>query len=228
MFILISSISLLFFSCEEVSVTNLKSDSKADNLSNLRLTSNDLETKTLDELYDFKKNHFKKIAASIVLLQKNKTFKQGVYAEIEKRFDGDFNVLIETLQASIDKNSLSKNTDFAKNTKQSSQSFKGLDNIDFYPQLYIPFYQELKKEGKIGVNIPKIILNIRSDENSSYPIILDAKGNIVEDKTSIIDEKYAQNNEVWVISLNERFHGNKDLSKNSRDILVTYSPKVSN
>ncbi|WPR77727.1 hypothetical protein [Algoriphagus sp. NG3] len=69
----------------------------------------------------------------------NKNFKEFLYGEIEKQFDGDYNVLIDVL---LEKNvnSKSKAVGFSKRIIDEFQS------QDIYPQIFIPFYEELKAE----------------------------------------------------------------------------------
>lgn len=68
-------------------------------------------------------------------------FRDLVYAEIEKQFDGDFNVLIKTLAE--------KNPESADLTNKLTAFYdlvKKYDNRQHEPQIFIPFYEELKQK----------------------------------------------------------------------------------
>ena len=218
-------------SCKDIDTTTtpvsiLKDNSTIPSTSRARIAE-----KSTDEQYGYKRNHFEKIATSVLLVQNNKAFKKNLYAGIESKFDGDYNVLIETVLTSIKSNISSKDNLIFENSKSSNEAFKGIVDKDFFPQIFIPYYSELKKAGKIGISNPKIVLYVGDEGNTVNPYKLDSKNNLSQDKTISIDESYAKKNEVWVISLNERVHDRKGIeSANSaskaRGIAAVYYPKI--
>jgi hypothetical protein len=83
-------------------------------------------------------------------------------------------------------------------------AFQNIHGDTLYPQIYIPNYEDLKSKGKLGVASPIIIPYAYQEEaNDEYiGYQLDSRGNYVQ-LPSKISESYADDNEVWVISLNE-------------------------
>lgn len=140
----------------------------------------------------------------------NKNFKEFLYGEIEKQFDGDYNVLIDVL---LEKNvnSKSKAVGFSKRITDEFQS------QDIYPQIFIPFYEELKAEGILGSKDPIVVFPTPDEAIREYP------GYILNDKVELqeldfmISEEFAMQNEIWVISPNERVGNTDFVSLNKED-----------
>jgi hypothetical protein len=132
----------------------------------------------------------------------DKNFKEFLYGEIEKQFDGDYNVLVDVL---LEKNgnSKSKQLGFSKRITDDLQ----VQNI--YPQVFIPFYAELKAEEILGSKDPIVVFHTSDETIREYPgFALNDKGEL-EELDFLISEEFAMQNEIWVISPNERV-GNKD------------------
>ncbi len=129
-------------------------------------------------------------------LTKVNSFKLHVYEQVEKKFDGDFNVLIETVQDDFPSNGL-------KSAKiQNSLNYFKDGNL--FPQIYIPFYEELKSAGKLSQKDPVFLIFTDENESGNYEgYLLNEDGKFSKLKF-LVDAKFAMNNEVWVISLNER------------------------
>lgn len=140
----------------------------------------------------------------------DKNFREFLYGEIEKQFDGDYNVLIDVL---LEKNvsSKSKALEFSKRTTDAMQD-QGV-----YPQLFIPFYEELKAEGTLGSKDPIIVFHTSDETIREYP------GYILNDKDELqkleylISEEFAMKNEIWVISPNERVGNREFVSLDKND-----------
>jgi len=107
-----------------------------------------------------------------------------------------------------------KNLSIDGDIATSSNAFKNIEEENFYPQVYIPFYEELK-ENKTNTNSrtlstdknPTIVVYTGDESQEVYEgFTLDEQGNLKE-LGRTIDEEYAQNNEVWVISLSETVFG---------------------
>ncbi len=128
-------------------------------------------------------------------------FRKFVYAEIDKKFDGDFNVLTKTIEENY----------CAKSKKEySKESFSTINNKK-YPQIFIPYYEELYKKGKIGIQDPVIVIYVDENENDKYEGFLLKRNGQIQKLNFLISEEYARNNEVWVISVNERVGENGKL-----------------
>ena len=80
------AVLLFFISCEESSVDPTPTSSVPE---------------TLSEQKEFLANHLTILGKSALQAAKEVTFKEEVYAEVEKQFDGDYTVLFETLKAKI-------------------------------------------------------------------------------------------------------------------------------
>jgi hypothetical protein len=105
-----------------------------------------------------------------------------------------------------------------------------------YPQIFIPNYEELKKRGIIGSKNPTIFIynSFRKAEDrkeGSFPsYAVDEKGQLMN--IASVNEEYAKNNEVWVISINERIKSQESYAKlrkksnNSGARLYGFSPDL--
>jgi hypothetical protein len=136
-------------------------------------------------------------------------FKEFLYGEIEKQFDGDYNVLIDVL---LEKNTSSK----SKVLGFSSRLTDELQAQDIYPQVFIPFYEELKAEGILGSKDPIVVFHTTDETIREYPgYTLNDKGEL-QKLDFLISENFAKQNEIWVISPNERV-GNGDFVSVDKD-----------
>jgi hypothetical protein len=156
------------------------------------------------------------IGKGVLNSSKNNDFRKMVYSEIEKRFDGDEDVLIKTLEENASRMNVSLVQNIAKSMRNSSdalvsagsvlRAFSNIEGNEYYPQVYIPFFEELKRNGKIGTSTPTIVIfngdSKDSKQNGAPGYIIDSEGDIKQ--IANVKEDYAKNNEVWVISLNER------------------------
>jgi hypothetical protein len=154
---------------------------------------------------EFAQNNLKLYAQSVLETRNETGFRTDLYAAIEETFDGEKNVLFKTL---MDDSKNPKNARSLKNNLQqlSSTALTAFDNIEghnYYPQLFIPFYDELKAASKLGKAEPKVIVYTHDLPSSEFPgYKLNNEGVLIEDQN--ISEEFAKENEVWVISLNER------------------------
>ncbi len=103
-----------------------------------------------------------------------------------------------------------------KKFTEAVNAFKNIDGTDFFPQIYIPFYEELKAE-KMNSNArvlttdsdPVIVLFSGDDSQDVFPAYQLSDSGELEEAGFMVDEEFAMNNEVWVISLNERYFGDE-------------------
>jgi len=138
-----------------------------------------------------------------------------LYGKIEKRFDGETNVLIESLinenptySARIS-NNLSSLFGNEGNLDNYLASFKNIKGSNYYPQLFIPFYDELKSANRIGIANPVLVIATGADQYS-FTAYQNVNGKIIE-LPNKVDELFAKQSEVWVISINERVDSNGNL-----------------
>ena len=158
--------------------------------------------------------HFHQLGAELAKLSNDRDFRKLVYTEIDKKFDGDNNVLLETLSKELTSSNgrvagaLSGNEKF----KTSLEAFKNIEGENYYPQIYIPFYEELSEEstssnGRIMSveNDPLFVFFTGDNSEDIYPAYQWDEASEELIKTDIlVDEEYALTHEVWVISINER------------------------
>lgn len=86
--------------------------------------------------------------------------------------------------------------------KTVMSAFEGIAGKNYYPQVFIPFYDDLKQTGKIGKSKPVLVIGVA--DVPVYPgYYLNEKDELV-DTGFPVDEDYAKQHEVWVISINER------------------------
>lgn len=172
------------------------------------------ELLSMDEKRTYMKNEYKPIAQALTAMANDPEFRSILYQEIEKKFDGDYNVLIENL--------VNLKTASGKTLRERMESnigdgvidkaldkFRNLEGEDWYPQIFIPSFDLLKEKQVIqgrnqGVFQVVPIIFYDGDEtkivvNGYLP---DENGELVESVFGI-DEQYAMENEVWIISINE-------------------------
>jgi len=183
---------------------------------------------------EYTDQHLKVLGKLVLGLSKNERFRSILYKQIEEKFDGDYNALFEVLETEI---SMSMNENvtksfFTQNSIESNWHFskdafkkKSLANVpyDMFPQVFIPFYSELKMSGKLGKKIPVIVIHSGNEHGENNDdkfrgFSIAQNGKLIE-LSDEIDERFASANEVWVISINERIgkEGVKKSDKGSFD-----------
>ncbi len=145
------------------------------------------------------------------LANTDNSYRNLIYNEVEKRFDGEYNVLFQTIDSILfsDKVPYSIARTETESYKVALKAFLNKEGINYFSQIYIPFYEELQKR-KAKPNYqqksPVIILLAGDSQQDVFEGYQLEDGKF--DKTRfLIDESYARNHEVWVISLNERYFG---------------------
>jgi hypothetical protein len=136
------------------------------------------------------------LSESVLGVVNNQEFRDKVYERVSSKFDGDYNALFETLRSDMNPITL-KSTGFQK-------SMNYFNARSLFPQIYIPHFEDLKASGKLNKESPVVLIYTDEKESGSYPgYRIDEKGQLTK-LDFLIDEEYAKNNEVWVISINER------------------------
>ncbi|MBX9785065.1 MAG: hypothetical protein K2X48_17390 [Chitinophagaceae bacterium] len=158
----------------------------------------------------YRTENLQKIAQSIaVLAKKDPGFRSHVIAEARKKFDGDYNVLVKILM---------ENPSYAASLKtkgllQGHQAFQQLEGENWEPQIYIPrlaakeandnHYQARVTENET-LPEPQFLIYDGNEATTVYQgYELNSYNVLTPVPDLLIDSAYAENNEVWVISLNE-------------------------
>ncbi len=161
------------------------------------------------------------MARSTWNLALNQQDRQMVYQEVEKQFDGDYNVLLETLIAQKMAANRSKPNEtlqvFDRQIKDFTQQVMKESKEQVYPQIFIPFYEDLKQKGKLGTAPPVLVFRDGPPTtDGKYRGYAFKDGELVD--RGSISEEFARENEVWVLSLNERVNNRGEI----------HSSKISN
>lgn len=210
-------ILLFLFSCQEEDVTQNNVNSNPDEVSVLETPQDKLA----------RVNQSMKILAQFSLgLSKSESARSNIYKLVQNQFDGDYNVLFKDI---LDDNSIEPSArleslnNHSKVTKEdineALSSFLGIeDSMNYYPQIYIPFYEEMSASGKLGSEDPVIIVHLSDTTGNSFTGFQSSDDNDLITTDFLVDESFAQNHEVWVLSINERVDNNgnvKELYKKS-------------
>ncbi len=192
-------------------------DVQSDSGSNLPITSQSAARQVA-----YAETNLKKIGAEIAKLSLDEKFVNFVRTEARKKFDQEYEVLIDDLKKNPNW-SIKMNT---KNLNDGLAAFKnigGINGANYYPQIYIPTFQHNEDENNTNLYsaLPSdSILYVFYGGNAevdtatniedSYPAYnLNSSGDLVYWGT--VNEEYANNHEVWVFSLNEVVIGSSRL-----------------
>ncbi len=149
---------------------------------------------------------FVPLAKSTWNLALNQQDRKMVYQEVEKQFDGDYNVLLETLITRKMAANRSKPNEalqvFDSQIKDFTQQVMKESKERVYPQIFIPFYEDLKQKGKLGTAQPVLVFRDGPPTTDGKYRGYAFKDGALVDRGSI-SERFARENEVWVISMNE-------------------------
>jgi len=162
-----------------------------------------------EQLYD---KIIETISYGLLDLSQNSQFIDIVNEEIQKKFDEDDNALLKTinskcLQVGINLHDEMESTLLAYNKDEYVEYIdEAINGFDYYgeilyPQIYIPFIENQNLDA-----IPKICLN--KEDDVILPVI-QKQNNVIEESTA--NEYYAQNNLLWVISVNETVNSNGEI-----------------
>lgn len=174
-------------------------------------------SKNLDDQYLYVTEHLKTIGEGIAFLSADKEFRKTVYKEIEKKPFSDTEVLIESIfntpyVKNSSPNSSMKSVTKNDNILRSINSFQGINKQNFFPQIYIPNYENLKS--KFFKENPIFVFYNGDESIESLPGYVLKNSQLVLTGYNV-DEKFAEGNEVWVISLNENVDNEGKPGRNS-------------
>lgn len=177
---------------------------------------NEILNKSYAEQVQYAEANLKQIGKEIARLTTNPEFVNFVHESVTKKFDDEYEVLIKDIKNDYRwKERLNTTT-----VNKALDAFKNLDGSNFYPQIYIPKFQAMEDDGislstansvasssQLVVPIIHVFYAGEAEVDSSNGdevmpgYITDANGNLVY--WGMVDSAYANNNEVWVYSLNE-------------------------
>jgi hypothetical protein len=159
-------------------------------------------------------------ALGVVELAKNSTFRNTVHSKVAEQFDGDDEVLLKTLDGLVSNLSSNmrqsvlqhkdniaqspnlinyKNFQAFTTSEKLSEVVTGYTNCDKtrYVQIYIPCYEEVDLN-----SLPVIVIGYEEPDDCIIPgYQIQSDGSV---KVINVDETFACDNLVWVVSVNER------------------------
>lgn len=178
--------------------------------------------KSESEQIKFVNKNLQIITLEIAKLSKDKNFRNFVKQEASKKFDQEYEVLINDLK----KNPLWKEKLNTKALNEALDKFKNIGGKNYFPHIYIPKMQYQEDNGKIETSNSKSTFDIASLTESieQEPLFVfspcdginsnGVSSDICDGYTlneagdallfvGMVDEDFANLNEVWVIALNE-------------------------
>ncbi|RMG30075.1 MAG: hypothetical protein D6730_02900, partial [Bacteroidetes bacterium] len=152
-------------------------------------------------------------------LSKDKAFRELVIGEVRKQFDGDYNVLLRTLNEVCKAERINLRSEFEQSINRyslankeaylqlSDEAILGFDynGEKAYPQIYIPFFEQINLDEE-----PILVLNLDNGEPTAPAYRLNKSGALEE---IWVDESYAQKHHIWVISMNETVGSEADIAR---------------
>lgn len=200
-----ATVILLVTSCQKEANQSVPSQS---------VIKESIAKQSIEKQYAYVHENLKIIMSELGPVLKDKGFKAFINFEVAKMFDGSQNVLIKTILTSpIYGPKL--NTD---KMKKALDAFKGVNGENLYPQIYIPFFD--KHQGSRSNNSARtstaeeteFVIYDGDETISSVPsYVYDEEGTVIP-TGNIVNEEYALNNEVYVISINESVNEDGDVS----------------
>ncbi len=201
-----------------------------------------LEFKALDDIAR-NNNLLNTAAIGIIERSRDPIFREYVHAKVREQFDGDDNVLLKTIDSKYPLMEKFKESIRAYGTLKLNQR-SGDFNFDvydveelinlaihgfevfegeqkWYPQIYVPFIDQVDLE-----SIPTIVVG-NQDGGDCRVLGYRPHNNKIGYKAIMVDERYASENLVWVISTNESVDNDGNLvrplsneNSRSRDLIV--------
>ncbi len=191
----------------------------------------DLKSKN-EKIEYFLQNRLNIISTAILELTKDATFREIVYKEVNKEFDGEPNVLLTKVIYLYNK----KGFDIIKQMENRfydtyrmayriniSKILRTLRRHGKYINIYIPCFENKRLKNSIrnhnnNGNVYVVTNKLGFDVQSLYGKYFNDR-NSIKFKRKVINEKFAYNNEVWVIGFNERIDRKGKLRKEVKTFL---------
>jgi len=168
--------------------------------------------------------NLKTLGAAAAKSANDPNFRAMLYSEVEKQFDGDNNVLFKQLAENASQaNARTQGIMTEMSVTEAQDAFKAIEGTDYYPQVYIPYYEEMsarRAAGRVAIeDVPPIVLFVDDTQDEFPAYALNETGEL-EETGQLIDEEYALAIEVWVISINETYFGDDNTDGSSESTVV--------
>lgn len=209
--------TVVFNACNDPSV-----DLQVEKYRNeLEIEKADIGSKTQAEQYAYLTKHLDILRNGFLGVSRDEKFKANLYREINAKFDGDFNVLVKKITKDMpdifDKAAHSpyiKDAAFEASLAAFTNIVDSAETINLYPQIFIPFFQELKETNKLSKGNPTLVSFSGDDSANSWMGVRLSSAGRIEQVT--VDDNYMVNNEVWVLSINESVREDGELKKSEQ------------
>ena len=214
------SFTALFFIVAAVIVSCNKADiDEQITETNSNASNNQLQSKTPSEYDNIFNSVIEAVAYGLVDLSKNPSFRTIVSQEVGLQFDGDDNVLLKKvneacLNIGIDLEQEMTNCLTRQNkTNLIEYLDDAIDGFEYYdtklfPQVIIPFIENINLQSQ-----PAIALNYDLEEDLQSILIT-----ATNEEIFTANETFAQNNLVWVVSMNESVNTDGNVEKGNTKV----------
>lgn len=150
---------------------------------------------------------FAHIQNLVVKISGDPEFRDTVHSLVARRFDEDWDFLLKDLcRVQFSSAVLLSAMD---SIEVELAVFEGIDGNNYYPHLFIPYFDQLRSSQTLGLHYPVVVVNLSDstghasgDSVSVSGIRIGALGipEVIDNVTGF----FARENEVWVLALNER------------------------
>ncbi|MEO1049862.1 MAG: hypothetical protein AAFX87_04535 [Bacteroidota bacterium] len=150
--------------------------------------------------------HLYKVGRLASQIARNLELRQLLYEEASKKFDGETNVMLEVLIGKAAR--IGSTIEVGQELIESLDAFKDIDGVNYYPQIYIPNLEQFKRNTVLKtyetLSDPTFVIFAGDESQETFQgYAINAEGTLEEEPGLLVDEDYAENNETWVLSLNE-------------------------
>lgn len=139
-------------------------------------------------------DNFKVLGASVASLANETEFRELLYWEVEKQFDGDYNVLFETLLSQELPEGRVSSTLSHSSLSDVLETFKvAVEGEELYPQIYIPYFEEMnarKSASRQEGETPLLVLYDGDESTDVFPSYSLNDAGELEETGIMIDEEY--------------------------------------
>ncbi len=151
--------------------------------------------------YQVLQSYAQQAVSPMLTLAQNPQFRDLVHTKVAQQFDGDDNVLLSDLLSEAVRTGIVNpySAEYQSLTATIS-SFANVNGTSFEPQIYIPNFETGLLIQPENVEMVVFESNLAQTQLPVYVL----EGGSVTVKSQPADEAYAENFEVWVISVNER------------------------
>lgn len=214
--LILAAVSTIFASCQKNTEESIVSDRRTTNV------RREVQEDPQEQLFD---NTLDAVHWGLVDISDNPQFVSILNAEVSKKFDGDDNVLIKTLDSACSAHGISLADSMTQSLIAHSKSnlvqciYGAIEGFEYngtkiYPQVFIPFVSEVN----LSAN-PAICTNYEDDS------VMDGSRIVLTGLELVsVNENFANNNLVWVISANESVDANGNLPVDTRPGANTNPP----